>query len=132
AGAVRADQAEHGVALELEAQAVDRDQAAEALGHVAHRQQRRRHRAPPGKYRRSGRGSSPWGRNSSIRITRIANSQKRYSWIACSFSGTITRMAVATTSPQGLPMPPSSTIDTMISDASKVKLVGAMKPIIIA
>ena len=50
----------------------------------------------------------------------------------CSFSGSITTMAVATVRPQGLPMPPRSTIDTRISESPKVKLFGATKPVIMA
>ena len=42
------------------------------------------------------------------------------------------RIVVATTSPHGLPMPPSSTIETRISESPKVKLVGAINPSIMA
>ena len=53
-------------------------------------------------------------------MTIAAKSRKRYSWITCSFSGRRMTIAVASERPQGLPMPPSSRMETKISDSAKV------------
>src|SRR5713101_5952646 len=45
------------------------------------------------------------------------------------FSGRITTKAAATATPHGLPMPPSRTIETRISESPKVQLSGEIEPV---
>ena len=44
-------------------------------------------------------------------MTIAPNNRNLYSWITCNFSGTMIRIVVATTSPHGLPIPPSADDD---------------------
>src|SRR5581483_9075803 len=132
AGAVRADQPDDLAFVELEIEAAQRSQTAEAHRQTLHREHRRHQRLQPGKYSRMRRGINPSGRKRRIRITTTANSSSRYSWIACSFSGSTTTSSAAGIRPSGLPLPPRMTIDTRIRESPKVKLAGATKPAIIA
>src|SRR5207253_10138467 len=60
---VRADEADDFVRRNAEIETVEREHATEPLGQTM-RFQEPRHGRHPGKYRRTGRGSSPCGRNS--------------------------------------------------------------------
>src|SRR5205085_1482770 len=82
AGAVGPDQTEHRPALDVEVEAVERDQPSESARQCAAAQQRGHVFSL-----RSWRGKRPPGRKSRIRTTIAEKSRNRYSWIACSFSG---------------------------------------------
>src|SRR3954447_23556207 len=115
---VGTDQAHHRSLFDLQVQRLQCQKAAEAARQPAAGQQRLHHRTCPS--RRMGRGRSPAGRKRRMRITIAAKSRNLYSWMTWSFSGKRTTMAVARESPQGLPMPPSSRMETKISDSAKL------------
>src|SRR4029079_10390837 len=134
AGAVRAQQPEDFAAADVQVQIIERGQASKAhheavaTEQCAHAQET----AFGGKWRLRRRGNSPAERYSSTRITAPAYNRKRYSWMACNFSGRISTNAAAGRMPQRLPMPPSMMMAISTSDVGKSKSVGDMKPVIMA
>src|SRR5712671_1427016 len=144
AGAVRTDEAVDLGARDRKGNAVERVDAAEAL-RDAFRLQERRHAARWVSSRfLTAEGNSPAGRNSitrtsakpkiSMRITSGSMSWRPKS-AACTgstvqrrISGTNESSNAPRMTPQMLPMPPSTTIETTMMDSTSTKLSGEMKP----
>src|SRR6266480_4173672 len=140
AGAVRTDQPENFAAADGKRDLGKRLQAAEALGDAVGLQ--KRHAACPMSSRfLTAEGSRPAGRNSitsarpkiSMRITSGSISWRPNS-ASCSgstvqrrISGTNDSSSAPRITPQTLPMPPSTTIETTMIDSTSTKLSGEMK-----
>src|SRR3954468_8180890 len=150
AGTVRANQAEDLRGLNVEGKLARRLDAAETLADAPSLEQRRHSRWPAGASLRSAssrrltaEGSRPAGRNSMISTSASPNSSMRMTSgsttmrpnSACCAGSTVQRRTSGTNesssapriTPQTLPMPPSTTIDTTMIDSTSTKLSGEMK-----
>src|SRR5213075_1862799 len=143
AGAVRADQAEDLARGDGEGNVFQRLQAAEALGYAGHFDQRAHGVCSVSSRLRTLEGRRPAGRNSmistsarpksSMRMTSGSMSERPKS--ACCTGSTVQRRISGVKersnapriTPQMLPIPPSTTIDTTITDSTRMKLSGEMK-----
>src|SRR5690349_1297778 len=149
AGAVRADQAVDRALLERKRDLAQRLQAAKALADAGRLQQGAHEPTLSGPLTVSSRfltaeGSRPAGRKSmtstsarpkiSMRITsgsittRPKSASCAGSTVQRRISGTKESSIAPRITPQMLPMPPSTTIDTTITDSTRMKLSGEMKP----
>src|SRR5581483_605528 len=131
AGAVRTDQRGDGAPLRLERQVVDGGNPAEAHGQSVHAQQRRRHGGASSRFKRnvgSREASSPCGRQIMISTIAAPKTTMRNWANSRPSSGRSVRKSAASTTPIWLPIPPRTTMATIVADSTKVKLSGLMKP----
>src|SRR5687768_3496636 len=144
ARAVRSDQAVDLALTDREGDVLQRLHAAEALGDTPGRKELAHARCCSSSSRfRTAEGSRPAGRksitrtsarpNSSMRITSGSTSMRPKS-ASCTgvtvqrrISGTKESSSAPRITPQTLPMPPSTTIDTTMIDSTRMKLSGEMK-----
>src|SRR6185369_6185318 len=145
-----ADQAEDLPGLNVEGNVAQRLDAAEALADPPGFEERRHSGWPAGISLRSvssrrltAEGSRPAGRNSMIRTSASPNNSMRMTSgsttmrpnSACCAGSTVQRRISGTNesssapriTPQMLPIPPSTTIETIITDSTSTKLSGEMK-----
>src|SRR4029079_3055735 len=142
AGAVRADEPVNLALADRERHVLERLQAAEALGHAAHVEQRSHASSPASSRSRTADRNKPAGRKSmistsarpksSMRITSGSMSERPKS--ACCTGSTVHRRTFGVKerstapriTPQMFPIPPSTTIDTIMIDSTSTKLSGEM------
>src|SRR3954469_19604361 len=150
AGTVRANQAEDFGRLNVEGNLAQGLEATETLADAPPLEQRRHSGWHAGAWlrsassrRRTAEGSRPAGRNSMISTSASPNSSMRMTSgsttmrpnNACCAGSTVQRRTSGTNesssapriTPQTLPMPPSTTIDTTMIDSTSTKLSGEMK-----
>src|SRR5690606_8911810 len=130
AGAVGADDGGDGARVGAKREVVDRGHALEAHAQPLDREQWRAHEGARSGRRSVGsrQASRPCGRQTMISTMAAPNASSRNCANSRPNSGSSVRNSAASTTPTWLPMPPSTTMATMVADSTKVKLSGLMKP----